>query len=364
MHDSSRSVVPSYRIAARSWLAGQGLYNGDGIGGFTYLPQAALLYVPFAMPSPLMGEVLWRLVSIGIFAIGVYHFAQATGRQQGKNIFPLMTLVAISFAWDCARNGQSTLIMTGFMLLASGDMARGKRTRATLWLAFSVAAKPLAVVLVLLIAAVDFRMTWRVLAGMAALALTPFLTQHPAYVVQQYAGWIHNSAAAAHVGVVIQGWTTPFTGLREMTGLDIPENIQTMIRLAAAVATLALCFLSKQRHGPVRSSVYVLSLAVLYLLLFSPRTENNTYAMLGPVVGYFLADALKSRSRFNEAVLLSALVFVQVISRSVSRFLAPAAKPIWLSPLLAACFAVYLLGLFVKDQVYDPEREVSESMPG
>ena len=69
-------------------------------------------------------------------------------------------IVAIPLAWDCARNGQATLIMTGFMLLAVVDAAHSRWWRATLWLALSVAIKPLAIVLVLLIAATDRPMTW------------------------------------------------------------------------------------------------------------------------------------------------------------------------------------------------------------
>src|SRR5574342_1221038 len=178
---TDRTVVPSYRIAALNWLAGRGLYDGTGVGGFVYFPQAAILFVPFALLPQALGEVLWRFIIIGTFAAGLRGFAALVGEKTRKELFPLMTLVAIPLAWDCARNGQATLIMTGFMILAVVDAARNHWWRATLWLALSVAIKPLAIVVVLLIAATDRPMTWRVLLGMIILALTPFATQHPSY---------------------------------------------------------------------------------------------------------------------------------------------------------------------------------------
>src|SRR3990172_7891217 len=71
MAGSSRSVVSAYRTAALSWFAGQGLYDGSGVGGFVYFPQAAILFAPFAMIPQTMGEVFWRLVNLGVFAVGL-----------------------------------------------------------------------------------------------------------------------------------------------------------------------------------------------------------------------------------------------------------------------------------------------------
>jgi len=342
LHDSSRSVVPSYRFGALQWISGRFLYELTGIGGFTYLPQAAILFTPFAMLPPAAGEVSWRLVNAGVFALGLGSFARLAGEQSGKELFPLATLVSIPLAWDCARNGQATLIMTGFMLLAVVAVARDLRWRAVLWLALAVAVKPLAIVLALLIAAIDRPMTWRVLLGMIALAVSPFLTQHPGYVAEQYRVCFQNMALSAHVGSVAHGWTTPFTALR-VAGLDVPEKVQTAIRLVAAGATLGLCFFAKRRLSSARSAVHVVSLAILYVVLFSPRTEGNTYAMLGPLFGVFLAGAFLIEKRPGEGVLLSVMVLCLAASRLIERMLTPAAHESWLSPFLAACLGVYVL---------------------
>ena len=56
---SKRSVVPAYRLAAQHWFAGENIYSGDG-HGFIYLPQAAVLFGPFAVLPPVLGGILWR----------------------------------------------------------------------------------------------------------------------------------------------------------------------------------------------------------------------------------------------------------------------------------------------------------------
>ncbi len=349
LHDSSRSIVHIYRFAALSWASGTRIYELSGIGGFTYFPQAAILFLPFALLPHSMGEVLWRLVSIGVFAFGLWGFARLAGERSEGKFFLLVSLVAAPVAWDCARNGQATLLMTGLMLLAAVELARRRWWWATLWLALSVAIKPLSLVMVLLVVTLERKMTWRMLAGMLALAVFPFLTQSPSYVVAQYAACFQNMTTAVHVGVVAHGWTTPFTALR-VTGIDVPESLQTGLRLAAAVAVLGLCYFVRLRSSAARSSFYLFSLATLYLMLFSPRTENNTYTMLGPAIGVFLADEFLVRKRAGEGIFLTGITLSLVASRVIERLVAPHAEQVWLSPLLAVCFGVYVLARLFREQ--------------
>ncbi len=343
-----RTAVVPYWMAALNWLAGRGLYDGTGVGGFVYLPQAAILFAPFAMLPQAVGEVLWRLVTIGTFAVGLRSFARLAGERSGRELFPLMTLVAIPFAWDCARNGQATPALTGLMLLAVVDVARSRWWRATLWLSLGLALKPLMIVLVLLVMAIDRPMTWRLLLGMAGVALFPFATQHPAYVLQQYSAFLHNTTMAAHVAVVAQGWTSPFNTLL-LAGVEVPEHVQTAIRIVAAFVTLALCGLARQRYDPARSAVFVFSLAVVYLMLFSPRTENNTYVMLSPAIAVFLSQAFSVEKSFSAGILLTGIALVTVGHRPFERLLAPHAEPTWLSPLMATFFAAYLIVRLLAD---------------
>jgi alpha-1,2-mannosyltransferase len=341
--NGNRSVVPAYRTAALSWISGQHLYDSKGVGGFVYLPQSAVLFVPFALFPPTVGEILWRLGMIAVFAAGLYRFGRLAGERSTGDFFSLLSLATIPLVWDCARNGQATLIITGLMLLAVADMAQSRWWRATLWLSLGIAIKPLVLVLALLVLAIDRRMSWRLLVGLGVTALSPFLTQAPGYVVQQYIACVQNMTTAAHVGVSIQGWTSPFTALRALGIVDVPENIQTVIRLAGAVATLLLCFFIKWRLEPSRAALYLFTLASLYLILFSPRTENNTYAMLSPAIAAFLASAFLVEQRRRQGMLLAGMVLLLVGSRFIERQLAPHAEQVWLSPFVAVLFAAYAL---------------------
>ena len=83
-------------------------------------------------------------------------------------------------------------------------------------------------------------------------------------------------------------WAQPFSMLT-LIGINVPESAQTATRVVAGLATLVLCWQARRRHSSVRAVEYLLSFATLYILLCNPRTENNTYAMLGPVIGIFAA---------------------------------------------------------------------------
>lgn len=339
---SQRSVVLNYRMAALNWIGAENLYDGLGVGGFTYLPQGALLFMPFALLPVTLSEVFWRLFNIIVFAVAVRELGRLAADRTGRELFPLLSLVSIPLAWDCARNGQATLIMAALMIFAVADISRERWWRATLWLVLSVAFKPLSIVLILLIMAIDRPMSWRLAIGLAALFAAPFLTQHPGFVTRQYAGFLQNTTTAAHVGAVEKGWTTLFNALT-VIGINTSERIQTILRLAAAGATLALCWVSRKRHAASRSAIFVYSLAAAYLMLLSPRTENNTYAMFGPVVAVFLAAAWKIEKRMLPAYLLSAVVVVMISGRQIERALTPHAGTSWASPLMAVFITGYVI---------------------
>ncbi len=343
IHGDSRTDVTALWLSSGNWLAGQGLYfDGSGIGGFVYFPQAAILFIPFALFPKIIGEVLWRFVNIAVFAAGLYYFMQLLAGSAKKNIFLLATLISVPLAWDCVRNGQSTLIMAGLMLLAVVCASRSRWWPAALLLTLSVAFKPLALVLWLLVLVLYRPMTLRLLLALGAFALFPFLIQNYAYVLQQYSECIRVMTTAAHVGVVVSGWTTPFNTLREF-GVAVPESVQTVIRFAAAFAALALCYAAVRWNDPKRASIFIYSFAALYLMLFSPRTENNTYVMLGPAIAVFMADALLVKRRISTGIMLGGVALVIVGHRAVAHLLIPRSNDTWVPPIMAVLFCCYVL---------------------
>lgn len=339
---NDRTVVPVYRLAALNWISGRPLYDGTGMT-FLYFPQAAILFTPFAaLFTQTVGEALWRLLTIGVLAGGLWRFAQLGQKKWGAELFPLMTLVTIPMACSCARNGQATLIITGLMLLAVADMATQRWWRTTLWLSLGVAIKPLTLVLLLLVMATKRTLLWRLAVGLAMIALVPFMTSNFTYVLQQYSACLSNTLTAAHVGVVTQGMSTPFTTLH-IVGVNVSEHIQTAIRVIGALVTLGLYILAERRHDTIYAAIFAFSLAMVYLLLFNPRTENNTYVMLGPALAWFFAQAVLIEKRTGAVAFLGAITLMMIIGSPLERLIAPGMETIWLSPLMTVCFAGYLL---------------------
>ncbi len=165
-------------------------------------------------------------------------------------------------------------------------------------------------------------MTWRVMLGTGIVALAPFLAQHTDYVLRQYNGFLHNTVTVAHVGVVSQGWSTPFTALR-VAGLSVPEHIQTLIRIAAAFATLLLYLVVKRRYDANNRAVFLFSLAALYIILFSPRTETVTYALIAPAIAVFLARAYVVEKRRGESIRLAVIAIAITAYWGLQRLIAP-----------------------------------------
>jgi hypothetical protein len=338
---SDHSVVSTYRDATIQWFAGRNIYTDTG-HGFLYLPAAAILFAPFAWLPPAACEIAWRLMVIGGFAIGVRRLGKLAEGGQSDSTFALLTLAALPPALACARNGQSTLIMAGLMMSACVDLAEGRRGRAVLCATLAVALKPLAVVLLLLAPFIDRRLAWRAALGFVAILCLPFVTQQPAFVIDQYVKCAQMFRASSHCGM-IELWAQPFSVLG-LLGINVSESTQTAIRLIAAGGAIGLCLAARSRTRSTRAVEYLLAISVLYILLFNPRTENNTYAMLGPVIGLSLVAALVLKPPSRAAVLfLSTLVTLMAVGDALVRLFVPEGEHIWMTPCLAVLFSVYLI---------------------
>ena len=192
-----RSVTPSYRSAVWNWFAGEPLYNMQG-HGFLYLPQAALVFAPWAMLPHAASELVWRWSMIAVLAASVVRLTRLLNRD-GRWFFAVSAVTTV-LAWGCARNGQSTLLITGMMILAVADLSEQRWWRATLLLTLAFAFKPLVIVLILLAGVLYPHMSWRLALGMAFVAVLPFLTQRPEYVLSQYVACQENLKITFEVG--------------------------------------------------------------------------------------------------------------------------------------------------------------------
>jgi alpha-1,2-mannosyltransferase len=331
----SREVTHHYRDASHHWFRGEELYANTG-HGFLYFPQAAILFAPFAYLPFYAGEVAWRAVILLVFAAGVCRLTRLAGRTAGIDFFPLTTMFCLPLAFSSERNGQATLIMAGLMMLAAVDLADRRWWRAALYLSLGVAIKPLGLVMLLLAAVLYPATTWRLAICVGVLAIAPFSTAKPAYVLSQYADCIQMLGHAVDRGREAN-WAQLF-GMLQVAGVSVPPIWQTVLRLLAALATLALLWHAQRRLPGAWAATYCYLLAVCFLMLFNPRTENNSYSALAPAIGILCCNDVLVRRKLIMALWYAVLALGILGTYYVGTLLTGPDYTTWLSPLMGVCF--------------------------
>lgn len=302
-----RTVTPEYREAAEEWWAGEDIYEVR-MHGYLYLPQAAILYTPFAALPMRVGEPLWRLTGLGLFAWCIWRLCGVFGGGRRGVWFLVATVAAVPSSFSAARNGQMNLAMAALLGLAAVDLGRHAWNRASLSLLLSVALKPLGVVPCLLAGACHVKpMVWRLLVGAGILAAVAFLHANPEYVARQYELFVETMQIARKPK---QSLFCDIQGMFWAFGFHPPEVAMTLLRMAAAGGTLGVAWLAVRRYDAARAGFVCMLLAAWYLLLFNPRTETNSYVLIAPFVGVLVAAALWNPASVRRLGWLAGYAFV------------------------------------------------------
>lgn len=304
-----RTVTPEYRGAAVRWWAGeQPIYREEGMRGYLYLPQAAMLYTPYTWPPLRVGEVAWRLTGLGLLAWSVWRLCGLFAGDRRGAWFLLATLATLPASFSSARNGQANLPMAALAALAAVDLARTAWSRASLSLVLSLALKPLGAVPCLLAGACYPRMIPRLLLGTAVLLGLAFVHFAPGYVWEQYGMFVHTMTVASRPGVY-EG--CDIQGILRTFGWTHPPQLPMLgVSALAALGTLVVAWLAVRRGDAARGAFLCMTFAMLYLLLFNPRTETNSYVLIAPFVGVLLAAAVYHRPSPRRLLWLAALALV------------------------------------------------------
>ncbi|HEY8966441.1 MAG TPA: glycosyltransferase 87 family protein, partial [Candidatus Methylacidiphilales bacterium] len=320
------------------------LYELTSIHGFLYFPQAALFFLPFTpLPLPL-GEVLWRLLSLGFLAYAVAKLVRHLRRERAGRPdapwFVLLSFLVIPASFASARNGQTNLALAAALLLAGLELIDRRWTTASLLLLLMLALKPIAAAPLLLAAAVHPPMRGRLALGLVVFVLLPFFFAplHPGYVLDQYDLMIRKLKIAgspdehgfADLGGLL--WT--------FLGRPVPQATLHLVSAGAALGVLVLSF-AAQRRDPRNGPLWLVGLAGAYLMLFNPRTEENSYVLLAAAALPFVADAMATGRVKATLALLPAVLLLGC--DSYGDWIRPWAH-LWLKPLLALAFLGYLMG--------------------
>ncbi len=344
--DHHRTVSFNYWSAANLWLNQQPLYQSNG-KGFIYLIQSAVLYIPLVKLPFTWSEGVWRMISISIFAWGFYRFIfLCVDIYSCQNYLPffclLLSPMAFLLCFDSARNGQMHLLTTGLMLLATAGIFEKKWRTVTFLLVLSFFLKPTALVFLLLIAGLFFTETWWYFLLWGSLfILLPFITQNHEYVITQYKAIFSTFKIVLNTGRP-QHWAE-FFNLISQFGWEIPQFWQMFLRINVALLFLLLGYIIKKRCTLLQTAVWLLMLSMVYLVLFNPRTENNDYMILIPVLSYAIIKAFINKKFFHLAFLCLIIVGL-TCSYYISHLFYGHRN--WGAPLMAVLVLAHLLYIF------------------
>ena len=275
-----RTATTEYREASKNWWqAERSLYRSKN--GYLYLPHFAALYSPYEMLPVRVGEPLWRLTGLGLLAGALWLASTRLAPHCGNRIFLAATVLVLPSTFASARNGQVNLPLAALFILLALVLARQRWWLGAALLGVTLVLKPIALAPMLVFAALYPRLRLPLVAVIAILAAVIFVHPHPQYVAGEYAHFVENlSQASLPTGF---SWCD-FSGLLYCLNIYVSPSLQFVLRAGAGLFTLLLCWKVRQAN-PFLPGVFIVSwLCMIYLMLFNPRTETNSYVMLGAFV--------------------------------------------------------------------------------
>lgn len=351
-----RSVTPVYHEAATNWHLRHDLY-AEALE-FNYLPQFVFVFGPFHMiPAP-VGDMVWRIVSVSVLVLGMHGLVRLIRPRRAGQLLFWATVVSMPACLAAIRNGQSTTLMTGLMMIAASQLAQRRWWSATAGLVLAIAAKPLAVVMLMLMPLVYRPTLWRAIVLVVVLAALPFVVARSEYVLGQFGDLRSNLAASA---AVTENRFADLNGIMRSVGHELPPGVMRVIDLIAAAATALLWRFGARCLAEPGKALYLLGLAASYLMIFNPMNESNTYLLLaavGAVIGLWCI-AVRNQTVAG-AIMLTGIVLIGVLPEPLRR-MAPHFS-LWFKPATAMVFAATLIwSVFArKTEEIDGDLKVEE----
>jgi len=346
-----RTVTTEYRQASEHWWGGEkSLYRKKN--GYLYLPQFAQLYTPYDRLPARVGEPLWRLTGLALLAFGLWRASALLSPSSAGPLFLTATLLVLPASFSSARNGQVNLPLAGLFLLIAASLARERWGRAAVLLAFTLILKPIALAPILLCSALYPKLRPPMVLALLAVAALPFLHPHPAYAWREYGNFAWNlGQAGSPTG---HSWCD-FAGMLRTFGMDLPATAQLGIRALAGLLALWAAARALRTLEPTRGAFAVLFLSTIYLMLFNPRTETNSYIMLAAFVA-LLAGLEGLIARKNVAAGCLVLLAVILGSENYGWPIFPLTN-LWLKALSTCALTVWLFLLLPGQTPHRPHSD-------
>ncbi len=334
----ARTVTHLYHDASAQWASGAALYKGPA--GMNYLPHFALIFAPFhALPAPL-GDLLWRLLSTALVVWGIWRVARQVWGSEVMLAFPWVLLLALPLSLAPMRYGQANGILAGLMLLGTASLMEAKWGSAAAWIALAIVVKPIALVFALVVALSYPKVRSRLFAAAVVVVLAPFAFGGVDYVLSQYSAALANLSACAGV---TEHRFADFQGIVRTLGVEIASPWSLVIRVAALVAVAGAAWTTVRSMTEPTRGLWALTLTVVFLMLFNPMNESNSYAIFAPVIALWAVRFLPIPERAPLGWTLTAIVLAMGLLPEPLRPLFGNSFSLFFSPLMAIVFLVLLL---------------------
>jgi len=280
-------VVPNYRFASSHWWAGESMYPG-GTHGFLYVPQFALLFTPFHLVQPLvLGEILWRLLGFGLFALALSELSKCNfGTAKGTKFntaFALLVLLAVPASLASLSNGQTNLHLSAILVLLCLSIRAEKWNLAATLLTIALILKPISIAPWLLAFAVFSPLRVRLIVGLMALGVVGLMHPSPTYAWSQ---WIEFTNKLLHSYTPENLRVSDLFGSLEKLGVPNPLPFNSLTRVVAAGSALIFIFYKYRRGGSMNGSWGLWVATTLIWTIFNPRAETNSYVLISPLLAF------------------------------------------------------------------------------
>jgi Glycosyltransferase family 87 len=277
----SQSVLPIYLAAAQRWQHGEQLYPPiTGYDLYRNPPAVAAWLVPLSWCPPKVAGLLWRFLLTGLYAWGLHRVGRVVLKQAKQSQVGWYWLLGGVLMLPSINNGQLNLLITAGVMLGAAAVLENRWWTAAAWLAFAGYLKvyPLAVGL-LAVAAFPFKLSHRLFLMLVLVAGSAFVLQTPAFVWQSHTDYVDELRRDDRtVGEVLLDRAPRDWSILPRTLLHWPMPRSVTLTVALTTALLFAVLLWKHRSG-----IAALQLGLIWMVLFGPATEHNTYSTLAPV---------------------------------------------------------------------------------
>jgi Glycosyltransferase family 87 len=362
------ALRPDHDVISTEWKAGAAWAHGkpvyDGQGGFIYPPSIAAFDALFiGIPKWFKGDI-WRLVRTGTMLVATFVWVRSglqpkLDRKQLTVIYLLLFPLAIGNL----NNGQSNSMISGLLMLGVVAVSHRSWNLAALCFALPACYKvyPLAVGLLMCVL-FPRELAWRIVLLLVLVAAAAFLTQHPAYVADQYRLWVETRHSDQRRYTVTDPQRDLWMIFR-VAGVPLTGWLYLCAQLGSAAALAGFAWWAQHKHWDQGRLLFaLLNLGLCWMLLLGPATEAATYVMLAPSFVFSVLLALEQPWSLR-ALAWSAygLMLVGEFHSALihsKQFLWPLA----IQPTAALLFAAYCILLTARASEW--ERKVDERASG